>query len=211
MAEPGFISVHFVGALVVVGVLAAHSVDVSATESSGTQSAFGVSITIDFADSPSSASGSSLLVQGHQRGRITLEVWDARDDSPWREPVDGFALLEVRHPGGSRERIDSLNQVAVGTYQLDFDFDEVGDWLLVVLPDLPDRSSLPPGSADTIEVTIEAISPGEGEDSAVALTVVLILTLTVAILVRAATKKPKPSVGRTGLRVVPHDSWWNSP
>lgn len=164
----------------------------------------GMSIRVDFSKSYATT-GAGYVVQEPQVGRITLEVWDRRDKSVWRGWVDQSALLEVRRPDGSRIRVSEVRLVSGGKYQTDFDFDSQGRWLLVALPDISDRSTLQPGSADTVEVVVEGTSASESGGMTVALSVFLVLILMVGSLVGVATRRPRHQSRRTATRVSPHD------
>lgn len=139
--------------------------------------------------------------------RIELSVDDRSDSSG--QIGDLADLIEIRDlEGGWATRFDDLERVAAGAYETTHRFPDAGEFVIVVLPDVEDRSRLTPERTDMVRLVVEPVpsptSVGRGGLPLVLATVALVL---VGALVFKATKR------RTRSERVPmtHDSWWNPP
>lgn len=120
-------------------------------------SAYGVSIEVTFEDLELVAnSAAPIRVEVGQAATVTVSVLEADPSGPSAVIDDLSTLFEIEHSSGPRTRLADMEQVSDSEYRADFTFSEVGTWRFVALPDLEDRSLLPPGSTDAVVVIVEA-------------------------------------------------------
>lgn len=184
---------------------------VSAAEEGSTT--HGVSIEVTFEDLDLVAnSPAPIRVEVDQEATVTVSVLESDPSGSPAVIDDPSTLFEIEHSSGSLTRFGDLEQISDGKYRADFIFSEPGTWRFVALPDLEDRSLLPPGSADVIVVIVEAPLV---QDSWAAGNFGLLLfggvLLVLVALVVYVTRHKLPWDHRPKTPPVPHDTWWNSP
>lgn len=119
--------------------------------------AHGVSIEVTFEDLDLVAnSPAPIRVEVDQPATVTVSVFESDPSNSPAVIDDSSTLFEIEHPSGSRTRFGDLDQISDSEYRADFIFSEPGTWRFVALPDLEDRSLLPPGSTDVVVVIVEA-------------------------------------------------------
>ncbi|HSK07310.1 MAG TPA: hypothetical protein VK990_07300 [Acidimicrobiia bacterium] len=117
----------------------------------------GVSIEVTFEDLDLVASSPApIRVEVDQAATVTVVVLETDRSGPPPVIEDPSTLFEIEDPSGSRIRFADLEQVGNGEYRADFILSEAGTWRFVALPDLGDRSLLPPGSTDVVVVIVDA-------------------------------------------------------
>jgi hypothetical protein len=175
-------------------------------------STYGVSIEVTFENLDVVANSSAPIgVEIGQAATVTVSVLDI---GPAGSPAvidDPSALLEIEHPSGSRTRFADWDQISDSAYQADFTFSEPGTWRVVTLPDLEDRSLLPPGSTDAVAIIVNAPLVQEAQAGDFSLLVLGGLLLVVVALVLYLTRHKLPWDHQPKTPSVAHDTWWNSP
>lgn len=156
-------------------------------------------------------SGLTIRVEPNELTILRLRVFEEAEPVLPMDVEDPTDLLEIRTSDGEAAalRISDWNRTGPGVYETTHRFGESGSFTVSVLPDIEDRSELPPGSTGLVTVVPDSSLPtqpdrGPGSTAIIAFTV---LALVVAALVVAATrgrnKSPKEPLA--------HDTWWNSP
>ena len=117
----------------------------------------GVSIEVTFENLDLVANSSApIRVEVDQAATVTVSVLETDPSGSPAVIEDPSTLFEIENPSGSRTRFADLDQISDSEYRADFTFSEAGTWRFVALPDLEDRSLLPPGSTDVVVVIVEA-------------------------------------------------------
>lgn len=117
----------------------------------------GVSIEVTFEDLDLVANSPAPIRVGvDQAATVTVSVLESDPSNSPAVIDDPSTLFEIEHPSGSRTRFADLEQVSNGEYRTDLILSEAGTWRFVALPDLEDRSLLPPGSTDVVVVIVDA-------------------------------------------------------
>lgn len=120
-------------------------------------STHGVSIEVTFDDLDMVANSSApIRVEVDQPATVIVSVLETDPSDSPGVIDDPSTLLEIEHSSGSRTRFGDLDRISDNEYRADFTFSEAGTWRFVALPDLEDRSLLPPGSTDAVVVIVEA-------------------------------------------------------
>ncbi len=173
-------------------------------------SSFGVSVEVTFqglnhmANSPA-----PIRVDFDQTATVTVSVLATGVPVTITDPS---SLLEIEHPSGSRTRFVDWDQTSDTQYRTDITLSEAGTWRFFALPDIEDRSLLPPGSTDFVVVVVEASSPPDTSGAATfGLLILGGLLLALVGLARFVTRRGLPWDHRPKSPSVPHDTWWNSP
>jgi hypothetical protein len=176
-------------------------------------SAYGVSIEITFEDLDLVANSSApIRVEVDQAATITVSVLETGPSGSPPVIDDPSTLFEIQHSSGSRTRFADLEQIGDGEYRADFTFTEAGTWRFVALPDLEDRSLLPPGSTDVVVVIVEApLVQDSWAAGNFGLLILGGLLLVMVALVLYVTRHKLPWDHRPKTPSVSHDTWWNSP
>jgi len=150
-----------------------------------------------------------LTIRGSrgQEVSLRLEVTGTRSGLPvdFPEPTD---LVEIRPAsGGSLPfRFADLEHPSLGVYETSYPADALGEFLIVALPGVSDRASLPSGTFDQAALIVGVGEPGSPVDSAGVVAVVFLLAL-VGWLVVSTTR----GRDRVPKQPVMHDTWWNGP
>ena len=154
--------------------------------------------------------GLTLRVDDDQPINLRLRVFDPTDETSAVDVEEPSTLLEVRvaDDPGSGVRFDDWEHVGTGVYTVADALDDPGEYLLVVLPDVTERSRLPASSTDQVTLIVESVAPAVSETPTMTgLLVALILVLVVGVLVVLTTRGRR----RVAKEPTPHDTWWNSP
>jgi hypothetical protein len=176
-------------------------------------STYGVSIEVAFENLDVVANSSApISVEIGQTATVTVSVLESGPSGSPAVIDDPSGLLEIEHPSGSRTRFDDWNQISDSVYRAEFTFSESGTWRYIALPDLEDRSLLPPGSTDAVSVIVEAPLVQDTEAAGnFGLFVLGGLLLGVVALVLYLTRHKLPWDHQPKTPSVAHDTWWNGP
>lgn len=99
-----------------------------------------------------------------------------------------------------------MEHLGLGIYQTSYPADEPGEFSIVALPGIPDRSGMPADSFDEVALIIDAQVSASPIDSS-GVTVMLVLIALVGWLVVSTTR----GRDRVPKEPVMHDTWWNGP
>jgi hypothetical protein len=127
---------------------------------------------------------------------ITVRVYDPDEPSRLVDPADPDSLIEIRTVSGSEVPTrPAMTRQSEGVYTTTFSFFTEGTWKVVALPDLADRSLLPPASTDQLTVQVSnEVSRGDAESDpagTIALIALIAGGLAVAILAGPWLRRPK--------------------
>jgi hypothetical protein len=169
---------------------------------------YGVSIEVTFENLDLVANSSApIRVEVDQAASISVSMLVT---DPSSSPVvidDASNLLEIEHSSGSRTSFADWDPVSDNEYRADFTFSEAGTWRFVALPDLEDRSLLPPGSTDVVVVIVEApLVQDSGAAGNFGLSVLGGLLLVVVTLVLYVTRHKLPWDHIPRAPSFPHDT-----
>lgn len=144
---------------------------------------------------------------------ITVRVYDPDEPSLLLDVADPGSLIEIRHASGSEVPTrPAMSRVRVGVYSTSLAFFSEGTWKVVALPDLADRSRLPPASTPEVTVLVRAGVPeGDGEvDKTGTIALIALIAAGVAVAALAGPRLRRPK-GQPPAPPVDHDTWWASP
>jgi hypothetical protein len=159
-------------------------------------------------------SGLTLRVETGEAVVLVFRIFDAENPDRTADVEETFSLLEIRDlsEGSPPVRLGDMERTAPGVYRSTYTFPDPGRWMLVVQPDISDRSSLPTESTSQLVVIVEesvpAVAGGPGPIGVIALVVLVML---VGTLVIGATRRKPRSHLDTAKEPVAQDTWWNSP
>lgn len=147
---------------------------------------------------------------------ITVRIYDPDVPSRLLDPEDPDSLIEIRNVSGSSVPIRlALTRQSEGVYTTSFSFFDEGTWQVVALPDVVDRTLLPPDSTPQVTVEVSAgVFPGDaaGREAGRAGTIAVIALIAGGVLVTVLAgpwlRRPK---GQPPAPPVGHDTWWASP
>jgi hypothetical protein len=144
---------------------------------------------------------------------VTVRVYDPEEPARLFDPVNPDSLIEFRKVTGAELPGRSpMYRVSEGVYTTNFAFFHEGPWQIVALPDLTDRSLLPPRS--TPQVTLEVRNDVPRDDGSInmvgtiAFLVLIAGGVIIAILAGPWLRRPK---GQAPSPPAGHDTWWASP
>lgn len=159
-------------------------------------------------------SGLTLRVAVGEAVVLVFRVFDASNRDQAVDVEETLSLLEISDVSlaSPAVRLGDMERTARGVYRTTYDFRGPGRWMLVVQPDIVDRSSLPVGSTSQLILIVEepaSASVGEPLPISIVASVGLVLLLGV-IVVGMARRKPR-SVSTPPKPPTTQDTWWNSP
>lgn len=156
-------------------------------------------------------SGLTIRIEPNELTILRLRVFQEAEPGSPIDVEDPTDLLEIRTSvrEAAALRISDWNRIGPGVYQTTHKFGESGSFTVSVLPDLEDRSELPPGSTEPVTVIADSSlpTPPDRGPNATAIIAFTVLALVVVALVVAATR----GRSRSPKEPVTHDTWWNSP
>ena len=174
-------------------------------------STHGVSIEVSFEGLEVVAnSAAPIRVEVDQAATVTVSILETSQPSAVID--DPSMLFEIEQSTGSRTRFTDLDRLSDTEYRADFTFSETGTWRFVALPDMEDRSLLPPGSTDVVVVIVEeTLAQAPQVAGNFGLLFLGGLVLAMVALVSYFTRHKLPWDHRPKTPSASHDTWWNSP
>lgn len=155
-------------------------------------------------------SGVTLRVDSANAVNLRIRVFEPSGSKAPTDVDDPSTLLEIRDEGdpGAGTRFADWRHVDTGVYEVEDVIDKPGNYLVLLLPDVEDRSLLPESSTDHLTLTVESATPaafsgGTSTGLWVSLGLVILVLVLVVLGTRGRRRVPKEPV--------PHDTWWNSP
>ena len=167
-------------------------------------------VQIGSADFSEGLDGVTLRVDSGETVNLRVRVFDLSEPASALDVDDPSTLLELRESGdpGSGRRFADWEHPATGVYEISNVIDGPGEFLLLVLPDVTDRSLLSESSTDHLTLVVAPGSPEASRGpSSSGLVVSLVLAAALVVLVILATRGRR----RIPKEPTPHDTWWNSP
>jgi len=157
-------------------------------------------------------SGLTLRVAVGEAVVLVFRVVDASNPDQAVDVEKTLSLLEIRDVSlaSPAVRLGDMERTARGIYRTTYDFRGPGRWMLVVQPDIVDRSSLPVGSTNQLILIVEEpASASVGEPLPISIVASAGLLLLVVIVLGVTCRKP--SSDSPPKPATTQDTWWNSP
>ncbi|MEX2623007.1 MAG: hypothetical protein WD651_04720 [Acidimicrobiia bacterium] len=158
-------------------------------------------------------SGLTLRVAVGEAVVLVFRVFDASNRDQAVDVEETLSLLEIRDVSlaSPAVRLGDMERTARGVYRTTYDFRGPGRWMLVVQPDIVDRSSLPVGSTSQLILIVEEpASASVGEPVPISIVASAGLVLLLGVVVGMARRKPR-SDSTPPKPPITQDTWWNSP
>lgn len=160
-------------------------------------------------------STSSFQVENGETVNLTIRISDSRKQNSPVSVEDTSALVEIQGKNGDTTpvRFSDWGMGAPGVYTTTHVFGEAGDYIILVQPDIKDRTTLHPEATDQLQVTVvgnASTSPKAGSDIVAVIVSTLLIFLVVSMLL--VTKRRRPG-GRSerkppGRAEADRETWW---